>query len=372
MSERMQRKSKIRKLVREMQAPQSLSGFRQAAREDEEMPTSLTSPLAAGRPVGERIAELPAALRAPAEKMIKDLLDLLADTTEEKGMGGAEAIARGVTQGLKSRGMQLGMTEGTTPVVPRDEHKEKVEKHLADIKKNVPGMRKADEEKVRGELHALMQQSDKQFGGGKKMSESALRGEIRQALIEEGFFDDVKGAAAQAAGAALEAGTKMLLKKVVQKITGQTLPDNKADELEALIKHVAPALLSQSGDAFRTMLQKLGATTLGKAAERGAEKMKPQAEGEVKKEGARRGRKNQAVNEISDWARDSFDAVAQAGRKAGATQAELDAVESALPELESLVRELAMATDAGDVRKAMEIMVRIETLGKSITAGQRR
>lgn len=188
MSTRTERKNRIRNLVKEMQAPMSLSGFRAAAREDEEMPTSLGSPMVAGRPVGERIARLPAALREPVTEMIMNILDLLAKTTEEKGIGGAEAIARGVTQGLKSRGMllgQMGMSEGTTPVVPKDEHKEKVEKHLSDIKKTVPKMRKEDEERVRGELHTLMQQSDKKFKTESRVSESAIRREIRRVLLEQ-------------------------------------------------------------------------------------------------------------------------------------------------------------------------------------------
>lgn len=179
-------KEKLRKLVREMQSPMSLSGFRQAAQEREDMPTSLASPLAAGRPVGERIAGMPMSLRAPAEELILSILDLLESTVEEKGIAGAEAVARGVTSGLKSRGMQLGMTEGRSgsevqkilSTATKEELEAAREKYGT---KDKPG---SDNDEARANAVELVR-LNKKFKSEGRMSETAIRSEIRRVLLEQ-------------------------------------------------------------------------------------------------------------------------------------------------------------------------------------------
>jgi predicted transcriptional regulator YheO len=106
-----------------------------------------------------------------------------------------------------------------------------------------------------------------------RVTEAQLRSQIRQQLIEEGLFDDVKDAAKGVAGAALEAGTKALLKKAAKAITGKDMPESKIDELETAMKAIIPALMSQSGSTFLKQLEKVGNLQLGKAAEKGAQKL---------------------------------------------------------------------------------------------------
>jgi len=72
------------------------------------------------------------------------------------------------------------------------------------------------------------------------------------------------------------------------------------------------------------------------------------------------------IRENSDIGRSSWEAVSRAARDAGATEAELAAVEDRLPEIEDLTRELAMATNRGDVRRVLEIMVEIDELYKDM------
>jgi predicted translin family RNA/ssDNA-binding protein len=72
------------------------------------------------------------------------------------------------------------------------------------------------------------------------------------------------------------------------------------------------------------------------------------------------------IRESSDIGRSSWEMVSRAARDAGATEAELAAVEDRLPEIEVLVREFAMATNSGDAQRVLDIMVEIDELYKDM------
>lgn len=272
-------KARVRKLVKEMQEPRTMSGFRQMAGEMEGMPTSFGSALSAGKPVGERIAELPASLKKPVEAMVLSILELIEQTVEEKGMTGAEAIAQGVSQGLKSRGMQLGMpavTEGTA-VVPKDKHKEKVEKHLADIEKSVPNMRKTDKDRVRSDLHALMQQADKQFGGGEKVSESAIRSEIRRVLLEQDPLakDEKKeGGKEGEKNSKLTDDEKMAMRTLLTKLDMQgQVSQPKWDEVIQMIRKILELAAENSEGTLDRSIGMFDISAVGKQATRAHDRL---------------------------------------------------------------------------------------------------
>jgi hypothetical protein len=72
------------------------------------------------------------------------------------------------------------------------------------------------------------------------------------------------------------------------------------------------------------------------------------------------------IRENSDIGRSSWEMVSTAARDAGATEAELAAVEDRLPEIEDLVKELAMATNRGDAQRVLDIMMEIDELYKDM------
>jgi len=200
-----------------------------------------------------------------------------------------EREVRGILQTLHSRQMDLprlstesrGMKEsmssaqGSKHLHPPTAEEEKRAKELL---KDTGTDEKADN--YSDMLHqtiGVVQAAAKKYGTKKesrqRVTETQLRNQIRQQLIEEGFFDGVKDAAKGVAGAAVEAGTKALLKKVAKAILGKEIPEAKVDEMEMAIKHILPALMNQPGSTFLKQLEKIGNLPLGKAAEKGAEKL---------------------------------------------------------------------------------------------------
>jgi hypothetical protein len=228
------RKSTVRRaLKRVMSETNGWDDLRRAAREDMrtgELPRSAQQPRAFGMSVAD--AMKPGEGRSLSSEEAGTLLELVRGLIElaRTDRSTYEREIRGILQTLHSRQMDLPRLNQSAPA---------------------EGMKES----------------------AQRVPEAQLRSQIRQQLIEEGLFDDVKDAAKGVAGAALEAGTKALLKKAAKAITGKDMPESKIDELETAMKAIIPALMSQSGSTFLKQLEKVGNLQLGKAAEKGAQKL---------------------------------------------------------------------------------------------------
>jgi hypothetical protein len=262
------RKRMIRKLLRENEGgitfekpPRGMSDYRRAYDEMEGVPASLSSPMMAGRPIGSRISELPSeSLRKSVEGLVLGILDVIDRTIEERGISGAEVVARGITQGLQSRGLtmmesmqkQLDSFGSDADVTPED--REEAKKRVMDFYKEKgakPPTGSDLDNSIKSQLGVMAGLKKKKAENEKnRVSEATLRRQIRailreapmddQPIVAQGEQKDEKQQKGAQRVPKASSTTRSLLKKAflmaAEEMKGRTdIPDEEKKAYEALM-----------------------------------------------------------------------------------------------------------------------------------------